>query len=279
MIFVLNCKLSHSCSPVVYNGYLRHATPTSMPTVAVFNKITYLYIVGVEGVGHHGVLPAIAKIGEACNHFVIYEHKLLRSYQNSKNDEEFHSILEVSKRVGSTSKHVLVVEDSSFPSGNSLRISTHAEKRELGKYDLYWIYDHITQVKDIDVKFLYLNRDFYRTVASHPEYDGGFEPHARVIHDFIGYLGEEYQLISRHDNNIWKQISYEWFLDMKDCPKLVSALADFIGLGSCNIEAACASLSSTLKKGANKPVNTTEFQIAQNFDASLPIPFLEYHPD
>lgn len=278
MLFVLNCRLTDNCSYLVHHGYLRQATSAASgaSTVAVFNNITYLYIVGVEGVGHHGIAPAIAKLGEACNHFVVYEHKILRKFQHSKNLAEFHSILEVSKRAGNTSRQVLVVEDASFPSGDTLRHSTYAEKKAVGKYDLEWIYHQITKIRDIDVKFLYLSRDFYRTVASHPEFDGGFEQHAQVILDFIGYINHEYQTINKYDPHIWRQISYEWFTDMKDCPRLVSALVDFIGLGSCNIESACSKLAATIKKVRMKEVNSTDYEYAQQFNTSLSIPFLDY---
>jgi hypothetical protein len=233
-------------------------------------------VVGVEGVGHHGVVPAIAAIGESCGHYIVYEHKLLRSYQYKHKSNDFRSILEVSKHVRAPAPQVLVVEDASFPSGNDVRIGTNAQRKAHGKYDLEWIYDEIRSVGDIGVKFLFVSRDFYRTVASHPEFDHGFEAHAQVLHDYAWYIHQEYQRIDAKEPGLWKQVNYEWFTERRDCQALVREVAHFLDLGTCDVERACQKLATVVRKETSKEVNTTEQAIARTFNMSVPIPYLPY---
>jgi hypothetical protein len=272
-LLLLRCKVAKSCHDFIY-GYLNPATKKSVQSVQ--NEISYVYVVGVEGVGHHGVVPAIAAIGEACEHYIVYEHKLLRSYQYKHQSQDFRSILEVSKHVRAPAPQVLVVEDASFPSGKDLRVGSYAQKKAHGKYDLEWIYDEIHAVGEIGVKFLFVSRDFYRTVASHPEFDNGFEAHAQVLHDYAWYIHQEYQRIESKEPGLWRQIAYEWFTEMKNCPALVKEVAQFLDLGTCNIELACQKLASVVRKESVKTVNATERAIAMSFNVSVPIPYLPY---
>jgi hypothetical protein len=43
--------------------------------------VTYIYVVGVEGVGHHGVTPALSVFAKACNNYVEYQPDYLRKSQ------------------------------------------------------------------------------------------------------------------------------------------------------------------------------------------------------
>jgi hypothetical protein len=242
------------------------------------NRLTYVYVVGVEGVGHHGVVPAIAEIGKACNYHVVYEHKLLRQFQNEHKVENFRSILEVSKHVKAPLPDVLVVEDASFPSGGHLRNASYASKKDSGRYDLEWIYDQISAVGGINVRFLYLSRDFYRAVASHPEFDGGFVQHAEVMHDYTQFIESEYKLIESKHQGLWRQIRYEWFTELSDCPSLVGNIAAFLNLEHCGVEQACKRIASTVRKERAMVVNETEKVIARSYQLDVSIPVLPYVP-
>lgn len=265
------------------NGFVHVATlkpTTELGELTQFaNNLTYVYLVGIEGVGHHGVAPAIARIGEACNHNVVFEHPLLRKYQYEHSIEEFQSLLEVSKHVKAPLPNVLVVEDASFPLGKHHRMApTDAAKKLDGRYDLEWIYDQINAVEDIKVKFLFLSRDFYRSVASHPEFDDSFQQHAEVLHDFLWYIHSEYVRIDSKQPGLWRQIEYEWFTEQRDCQALVTELVAFLELTQCDVDRACASLASAVHKQRAIAVNETERAIAAAYNVDVGIPSLPYDP-
>lgn len=148
------------------------------------NTISYLYVVGVEGVGHHGVSPAISEIAKACNRTVMYEYSPLRRSHNSQNKKTLAYYLRKLRNLRSNTHRMQVIEDGSFPAGQHWRNSTPAQKKSYNPYNLEWMHDQLKRSKSVDMKFLYVSRDFYRTVASHPEFDGSFAEHASILHDF-----------------------------------------------------------------------------------------------
>lgn len=282
ILLLMRCKFTQDCHQLMY-GYLKVPVakeqlqqPPLAPSYS--NSLTYVYVVGVEGVGHHGIVPAIAQIGRACNYHVVYEHKLLRQYQFEQQVEDFRSILEVSKHAKAPLSDVLVVEDASFPSGRHLRYGSDATKKANGRYDLEWIYDQITTVGDISIRFLFLNRNFYRAVASHVDFDGSFHRHAEVLHNYTWYIHSEYERIQRKRPDLWRQIKYEWFTEMSDCPSLAGNITAFLGLQHCDIDKACQRMATTVKKERVIVVNETERAIAESFHVDVPIPLLTYEP-
>lgn len=240
------------------------------------NAISYLYIVGVEGVGHHGVGPAMANIAKACKRTVMYEYDPLRRCQKTKKPVVYY--MKKLRRLYSTTRQVQVIEDSSFPAGPNCRNSSAKQKKNYNPYNLEWIYDQLHQDGGVSIKFLYLTRDFYRTVASHPEYDGDFATHAKVLNDFVWYIHSEYKIINKKERYLWRQVSYEWFTELRDCDKLVTSLAQFLGWQNCDIARACNSLNETIRQPRLMEVNATELAWAMTYNVSLSIPYLDYVP-
>lgn len=245
----------------------------------VCNTLSYVYIVGIEGVGHHGVSPAIATIAKSCNKHVIYEPQQLRVFQRKKLSKVFKSHIE---KIGTTSyqsNDVVIIEDASFPSGRNFR---EAEESGSGQYDLEWTQRELhTHVPGIRVRYLHLTRDFYRTVASHPEFDGGFQKHARVLHSFVLRINSEYNKITHKYPDIWRQISYEWFtnLDVYNCTTIVSAVIDFMQWDHCDVGAACQKISTVIRRETKKEINLVDFAHAKAYDVTTPIPVLDISPN
>ena len=284
-LLMLRCRFVPSCS-YKFRGYLNSSTNTisqSQPHSTehvINNNLTYVYVVGVEGVGHHGVVPVISLIGKACHHHVVYEHKILRGYHSSKNSSNFRSIMEASKHAKAPKNNVMIIEDASFPSGLNNRFGSHQDIKSTGHYDLEWIYNEINEIKDIKLKFLFLSRDFYRTVASHIQFDENFEKHAQLMHTYTWYIHSEYEKITQKESDLWKQIRYEWFVDLHNCTRLVYEIAAFLELSqdSCNFKHLCEKLPHFLHAPRNITVNTTEQAIAGSYNTSVPIPYLQYLP-
>ena len=257
-IFLLfRCRITNDCPSFLYGVKLK------MPKMSMGqpNRLQYLYIAGVEGVGHHAVSPAIVSIAQSCGRHVIYQSKFLRRGQLSGNTRTFGSVLKHAKETRFRSKNILFLEDSSFPNGY---------------YDLEWVYDQVKAIPDINIKFLYLSRDFYRTVASHIEFDDTFNDHALVLYDFIWYIHQEYNRINNKEPDLWGQITYEWFTELKNCQNLVNTIAKFMDWDGCNIVKACDRMKTTLRPQKPKVVNETDMQYSKTFKAQLPIPYLNY---
>lgn len=247
------------------------------------NKVSLLYIVGVEGVGHHGVTPAIAAIAKTCNYHVLYENSALRKAQAKSLAKGYMSTLnaykhfDLSASTNNSNSKVLIIEDQSFPTDGEKRNSTNAFKKTSGKYNLEWVYDQ-ARATNVGTKFLYLNRDFYRAVASHPEFDGGFERHAQVLHDFVWYIHSEYVLIEHKEKGLWGQVNYEWFTERENCTALVSAVIEFMNFDHCDVTFACQVLNSTIKHSRKRFVNESDYAYAQSFNTTLSIPVLDIAP-
>lgn len=243
------------------------------------NTLSYLYIVGVEGVGHHGVTPAIASIAKTCNYHVLYESETLRRSWFKSLPNTYKSTLEAYKRhkVKNVNK-ILILEDQSFPSDNTGRVSTPEQKKNTSAYNLEWLFNQ-TRAVGVDMKFLHLKRDFYRAVASHPEFDRGFEPHARVLHDYLLHIQSEYRTIDSRAPGLWREVQYESFTKMHNCTALVSAVIEFMQWDQCDVEFACDIISSTVRSShKNRTVDAVHYAFSNQFNSTLPIPALNIAP-
>jgi hypothetical protein len=248
------------------------------------NSLTYIYIAGVEGVGHHGVTPAIAAIARTCNEHVAYHDPVLKQAHINRNGTLFQHYLHYMRRADlANHTRVTFVEDASLPTDNKLRNSTLAEKKNYSAYDLEWPFDALHKFGDVKVRYFYLSRDFYRTVNSHPEFDRTFERHAQVLYDYVQYIGAEYKLINTKQPGLWRHIMYEWFTGVNNtagCAALVSAIIDFAGWNDCDVDFACQMLNATLSRPRTRThdTNTADQEYARRFNTTLPIPPLEIRP-
>jgi hypothetical protein len=244
-------------------------------TTPVRNTVSFLYIVGVEGTGHHGVTPAVASIAKTCNYHVVYENTQLRRAQTKLLMKTYRSAMSSYRHFTypATNK-VVIVEDSSFPTGGEARVSSYEQKKSMGRYNLEWIHEQAVAA-GLQTRFLYLTRDFYRAVASHPEFDYGFQAHADVLYDYTKYIHSEYNVTKRKQANLWGQVHYEWFTELRNCTALVSAIIDFAGWDHCDVEYACQVLRETLRNTTKRAVNETEYAYAQSLDVTSPVPLLD----
>lgn len=244
------------------------------------SNLSYVYIAGVEGVGHHAIAPAIATIAITCKLHVMYEMRKLRIHQQRRAGAALQEYIEQIAATRFSSTKVVILEDASFPSGGMARGTDFKDPMD-AQYDIAWTHKQLLHSKThVNVKYLYLNRDFYRAVASHPEFDNGFQRHAQVLHAYMWYIQSEYAKINSRQPDIWRQISYEWFtnMDTYNCTATVSAIVDFLQWDHCDVEFACKILQETVHKERKKEVHTEDYAYAQTFNVTLPIPVLDISP-
>jgi hypothetical protein len=301
-LFVDNCIVKSVCSWQSVSSVFRSSG--DQPVFAD-NQLIYLYLVGVEGVGHHALSPALKVIAESCGSHVVYQDRSLRmshllnysaSFDNYIARLRYKSVLPKTK--------LLLLEDASFPSGLFAdRNSSSAAIKRNNRYSLVWLYNRLIQYPFIKVKFLYLSRDTFRTVNSHRHFDGSFEAHATVLQKFVQHLHNQFEVIeqNRMDSNtgtgtgtgsmslssssspVWGQVQYEWltsaFLQNEAaCYNAVSTIATFLEfiLEDCDLQHVCKGLAGVVRK-ENQMVgllNSNELAFVRNMNISLPIPFL-----
>jgi hypothetical protein len=223
-------------------------------------KFTFLYIVGIEGAGHHGMKELLEHLSHLSGHRVLWRGargnrgyrdtlwtnhykdngKALRDY--IVNDKDGVIANPYGGGYMDTSwKHTVIVEHISFPFEHDCR---SCDVDEIGKdehYDISWYYKAFYPLKetgDAKVKFLYITRDWWDLVASHknfgvPSYDGDFMGHARVMRTHQEAIWKQYQKIKAFapDDFDFGGVRYEWFA--KDwyksvpCPLLITAMFGF----------------------------------------------------
>jgi hypothetical protein len=257
---------------------LRQQPLTRRSHIRVKVPVSYTYVVGIEGVGHHGVTPALAVIAKSCGHHIEYQPQFLRHAHGRAQSHSYSayiaSMVTWGKERTLGADKIAVLEDQSFPMDNLKRNSTEEMKKATVKYNVEWLYDQTVKT-GASIRFLHLTRDFYRTVASHADFDGGFENHALVLKSFQEHIHSEYEIIEARQPGLWRQIHYEWFTDMRNCTALASAIIGFAGWDNCDVDFACELLHKTLRNSTKRSTNETDYAFAQSLNASIPIPDLD----
>ena len=84
----------------------------------------------------------------------------------------------------------IIYTDDSYPSGNNRTINQHK--------NIIKIYDTISKYNEII--FIYLKRDIYNTINSHPTLDGNIINHTKVLKESKKYIENQIKLLK--DKNV-----------------------------------------------------------------------------
>lgn len=256
---------------------------TRMPTVSSVDEdhiptVTFVYIVGIEGAGHHALLPFVTAIADATNHHIespttAFRRELWYSHYNKNTEHVQHHFLNYGKRI--PHKNTAVLEYASFPFENNNRLSGLGSIKQDEHYDLEWLYTTLRPVSDkVKMKYLYLSRDFYHAVTSHPELDGNFKQHAKGLETFLNHIYLEYQRISRYDNSTWGGVRMEWFAHLEHCPKIVAAIVKFLDWRTGHEEEACIKIAKSYRPSRDRPFIQENYDFVQTLVTNYSIPML-----
>jgi len=142
-----------------------------------------IHTIGLEGCGHHGLENIIVKILQKKNNYVN-KHILNSIIQYSRNcDNKITFEKEVEKYL--KNKDYLIYTDDSYPSGWNRTINQHK--------NIIKIYDTISKYNEI--VFIYLKRNIYNTINSHPEIDGNIINHTKVLKESKKYIENQIKLL------------------------------------------------------------------------------------
>ena len=156
-----------------------------------------IHTIGLEGCGHHGLDNVIVKILQQKKNYVnklILNNSILKQSRNCDNKITFE--INVEKYL--KNKNYLIYTDDSYPSGRNRAINQH--KNIIKIYDTISKYDEIV--------FIYLKRNIYNTINSHPKFDGNIINHTIVLKETKKYIENQIKLLREKNVKVF-ELNYE----------------------------------------------------------------------
>lgn len=148
-----------------------------------------IHTIGLEGCGHHGLEKIITEILKYNKNYVkkdILNNIILQKSRNCDHPIIFKKYLFPYL----SNKNYLIYTDDSYPSGDNRSVFTQK--------NIIKIYKNLSMFGEI--KFIYLKRNIYNTINSHPNFDGNIINHTKVIKDIKIYIENQIKIL--RDNNI-----------------------------------------------------------------------------
>ena len=156
-----------------------------------------IHTIGLEGCGHHGLENVIVNIIQKRNNYVNkakLNNLILPQSRNCDNIIIFEKNVESYLK----NKNYLIYTDDSYPSGNNRTIDKHK--------NIIKIYDVISKYNEI--VFIYLKRNIYDTINSHPMLDGNIINHTKVLKKSKNYIENQIKLLREKNAKVF-EINYE----------------------------------------------------------------------
>lgn len=202
-----------------------------------------LYIAGVEGTGHHGVMPmilypAVRQYGSCTLSWWRSLREVLMKVHPRQRRQRLKALLEA---MHVFDKPHFIMEWASWPFGEHARSrwskgcddphGLEREERSGNPGNSVDLLEFVELFRDFaDVKVLVLHRNLLSAAWSHKEWDDGLVEHAKVLALFNDYLTK---VLGRLDPSMWRWVSYEelsssW--SQKCYDEVGQELGDFLGL-------------------------------------------------
>ena len=218
------------------------------------NRLRFVYVIGVEGCGHHGFYPMLASSIAAHERMRCGPHPLppmlgrwppLRRIFNALWYEapdavrrralvaELNALMERVLAQGEQSPGTAwILEDNSFPSAGQRSLDRQWDVLDMAAL----------LAPHAEVRFIALYRDPCAMTFSHPEFDGGLRAHARVVAEFLEYLNGVLEALGRARYRVAR---YEDL--MARDPAMTAMLADYLDLPPACFEAGFQALRPSSK--------------------------------
>jgi len=146
--------------------------------------MTIIYhVIGLEGCGHHGLEGVVDNIIKNRVGYVKKGHLnnvLLPTCRNSNNQDE-NTWFGYNVEDYLEGENFFIYTDDSYPSGGD-----RETKRQKNIGEIYRILNRYGEVR-----FLYLQRNIYNTINSHPNFDGDILTHTEVLVETKHYVESE----------------------------------------------------------------------------------------
>jgi hypothetical protein len=152
-------------------------------------NLRFVYVVGVEGVNHHGVMAGLIKplsLSQACEHesnckICINDKKVRKAL--------LHGDIKVDEVISHGSRcEGFILEATSLPSWKDRIVPA--------PINLTTMFTKLSP--RMDTRLVVLQRDFYDMVMAHPSWDGGAKGHAEKMVEYMEYISQALKGMPSH---------------------------------------------------------------------------------
>lgn len=256
-------------------------------------------MVGLEGVGHHGIHPALVRIIQASRHICLGPHDC---GSNGEQGELIHSFLtgrakefrqKLAIRNNFVKENTSAIFWASFPAGVYDRQRTGENLNGLPHmYDLNSFTETVIGMNNVEgsipvkLKFLYMFRQTFSMINSHVLNElmfsetATFASHADVLSRYHGVLNLLFQKTNPKLPNLWAAIHSEWFLVPEQCETLVTGIVNFFewDVIHVNVSKACERINAAMATNTftKHEINCTHYNSSLGMNFTMPsIPLIE----
>lgn len=204
-------------------------------------KLIYIFVAGVEGCGHHGLNPVISnafshsrlvrdsggevirnkrRLKRIWNWYWCYDHPL--GFTRPLVRTMINRFFRLERKKSRSNDQVrIVIEDNSFPAGD------HRDPDK--QWNIVEMVDMVRPYAD-EIYLIGLYRNPIAAVFSHPELDGGFLSHAKVLKQSLSYINSQLSQLT-HLPQLF--VHYEDLVQAQE--KLAPVMADFLGIEEADV--------------------------------------------
>lgn len=201
-------------------------------------KLIYIFVAGVEGVGHHGLHPVLEtafrnspKVSQSNGEVISYKKRMKRGFNQIWCHEHppglrflrilFRRYLDYffrkeKKKALRNNQVRVIIEDNSFPAGRYRNLEKQWKLDEMNEI--------VAPYAD-EIYYIGLYRDPIAAIFSHQVFDGSLQAHAEKIRGALEYLNNE---LSKLDQDKLRIAHYEDLVGNQE--ELGAMLAEFLGL-------------------------------------------------
>ena len=170
-----------------------------------------LDVVGLEGCGHHGLEAVIVNVINKHSNYTSREggrarhirHLLRSCISGASRNSDDYDIFGAKVKEYLENKNYLIYADDSYPSGgprDNVRRDVRRQK------NLVEINKHVSKYGEI--RFLYLKRNIYNTINSHPHFDGGIIAHTKRLKETKLYIEAQIKSLRKENAKVF-ELNYE----------------------------------------------------------------------
>jgi hypothetical protein len=217
------------------------------------SNVKFINIVGIEGVGHHAVDPMVVQIIGACNG--IYHPAGM--YSAIQSSFEHNSPEQTKAFFTKTKPNDVFYAQFSYPAGKTGRAVEipNDVKKNHKLYDLELKYIRLAAA-GVTPKHLFLNRDLFETVASHPLFDNNFKNHTRIMGIYLTHILREFHLIDALHQGLWRRLDYADIQRVENVGPMLNAMVQFFGWRpkDCDMAGLIKNITSSIHAPRNKTI-------------------------
>lgn len=225
-----------------------------------------LFMVGIEGAGHHATNPMLNSIVEHCGYEVDHSNLQFRELVEAKDELALRKFFRMRRR-----NQTRVVRPAfSFPNKERCRnVHQPLDVKRCGLYDIEFVYRALKK-EEMEGRFVYVHRNLISAISSHTGWDNNYRNHTAIMMHYLNHIYSEYLVIQAETPGWWTRIEYDDLQEARKLTEVIYHLADFFGWKNCNMEAIVAQAKGHLHAPRNR---THIFQngIKRHVERTIPI--------